>query len=223
MLYETHEPDQIDEAIARLRKEYAQQTLDVTDVDPDPLRQFQAWFDSAVRARIPEANAMYLATATPDGRPSGRMVLLKGLSSAGLAFYTNYESRKASELEANPRAALTFFWQPLERQVRVEGAVRRKTEAESEAYFSTRPYETRIGAWASPQSRILTDRAELEDRFRQMRERFPDDETPLPPHWGGYLVVPDRFEFWQGRKSRLHDRIVYRKDGESWAIERLAP
>ncbi len=224
MLYESHEPDQLSEAIARLRKEYTQHSLDLADVAPDPLQQFQLWFDEATRANVPEANAMHLATCTPDGRPSGRMVLLKGLSSEGLVFYTNYESRKAEELEANPWAALTFFWQPLERQVRIEGRVRRKTAEQSAAYFRTRPYETRIGAWASPQSRVIASRAELEVRFQAMRERFPDDDTPLPPYWGGYLVEPHHYEFWQGRKNRLHDRIAYSRQPEGcWQRVRLAP
>ena len=166
---------------------------------------------------------MALATATPDGRPSVRMVLLKGADERGFAFFTNYESRKGGELAANPHAALLFHWWPLGRQVRVEGRVERISDEESEAYFDTRPLPSRLAAWASPQSRPLADRAELERLYAEAAARFPGDDVPLPPHWGGYRVVPDAYEFWQHGDDRLHDRIRYERDGDGWKRERLAP
>jgi len=207
---------------AGLRTEYKRETLDEAAVDRDPFVQFARWFDEAVAARLPDPNAMTLATARPDGRPSARTVLLKGVDARGLRFFTNYESRKAQELAPGAYAALLFYWQALERQVRVEGSVERIDERESDAYFATRPLPSRIGAWASPQSQLIPNRTWLEQRFADAQTRFAG-AVPRPPYWGGYRVVPDVFEFWQGRESRLHDRIAYRRVRDGWTIERLAP
>jgi pyridoxamine 5'-phosphate oxidase len=192
------------------------------DLDPDPLRQFRAWFEDA-RAAGELAERVALATATSDGRPSVRMVLLKRADEQGFAFHTNLESRKGDELARNPAAALLFYWAPLGRQVRVEGRAEPVAAAESEAYFRTRSYESRLAAWASPQSRPLPDRAELERLYREAEERFEGEEVPLPPHWGGFRIVPDAYEFWQHQEHRLHDRVAYVHDGTSWRRERLAP
>ena len=196
--------------------------MDERDLDPDPLRQFRRWFAEASGAGLAVPEAMALATATPDGRPSARLVLLKGADEHGFAFFTSYESRKGRELAANPHAALLFHWQPLGRQVRVEGRVERLPPEESEAYFRTRPLGSRLAAWASPQSRPLADRAELERRYAETAERLGDD-PPLPPHWGGFRLVPDAYEFWQHGDDRLHDRIRYKREAAGWARERLAP
>ena len=191
-------------------------------LDDDPLAQFRRWYREAeAGSAVPEAAA--LATATPDGRPSVRMVLVKRADERGFAFHTNLESRKGGELAANPRAALLFHWRELGRQVRVEGAVERLSEAEADAYFRTRPRESRLAAWASPQSRPLADRAELDELYRRAEARFAGGDVPLPPHWGGFRVVPDAYEFWQHGENRLHDRVRYRRDGGAWRRERLAP
>lgn len=210
-------------AIADLRKEYTLNGLDVTDVSPDPLAQFQRWFDAALRAGVPEPNALHLATIGPDGRPAGRVVLLKGVTAGGFVFYTNYRSRKGHDLDANPVAALTFFWPELERQIRIEGRVERVSVEESDQYFASRPRGSQLGAWVSHQSEVIADRATLEQRQRDLEAQFGNGPIPRPPHWGGFRVVPDAVEFWQGRPSRLHDRIRYRLDGEMWVIERLSP
>ncbi len=197
--------------------------LDVADVHPDPLQQFQQWFAEAQRAEIREPNAMTLATSTADGRPSARVVLLKTVDERGYGFFTDFRSRKAVELDENPLAALAFAWLELERQVRIEGTVSRMARDEAESYFRTRPLGSRHGAWASIQSSVISGREWLEEAVRDVEARHPDGDVPLPSHWGGYIVAPALYEFWQGRPSRLHDRVQYRLVNGSWVIERLAP
>lgn len=197
--------------------------MDERDLDPDPLRQFRRWFDEAREAGVEVPEAMALATSTPDGRPSMRMVLLKGADESGFGFHTNYESRKGGELDANPRAALLFYWQLQGRQVRIEGVVERAAAGESEEYFHTRPLGSRLAAWASPQSRPLADRDELERLYADAVTRFPDEDVPRPPHWGGLRLVPDAYEFWQHADNRLHDRVRYERDAVGWSRVRLAP
>ena len=211
-------------SIADIRTDYRRAALTDADVHDDPIIQFQHWFDDATRADVLEPNAMCLATATPDAYPSARMVLLKGVDARGFVFYTDYRSRKGQELADNPHASLCFFWPELERQVRINGAVQRVSRAESTEYFTSRPLPSRIGAWTSHQSATLTTREELEETLGTMTARFADGNVPLPEHWGGYRVVPEEIEFWQGRPSRLHDRIQYfRKQGGSWQRRRLSP
>lgn len=207
----------------KLRKEYEAQGLDETTAGPDPIEQFRRWLAEAMEAGIEEANAMTLATAMKDGRPSARMVLLKGLDTRGFTFFTNYHSRKARELEANPYAALVFYWPALHRQVRVAGPVERVSAAEADAYFATRPLEAQLAAWASDQSQALPDRAALEAAFERRRQEFAAGPVPRPPFWGGYRLLPEEIEFWQGRPHRLHDRLLYQREGGGWIITRLAP
>jgi pyridoxamine 5'-phosphate oxidase len=210
-------------SIADLRREYARARLDEKDVSINPFDQFGRWLAEAQAAETVEVNAMVLATATPAGRPSARVVLLRGFDERGFVFFTDYRSRKGEELETNPRAALAFYWGELERQVRIEGTVTRTTIEESASYFRTRPMGSRLGAWTSYQSRPIGSREELEADLQEVERRFSGPEVPLPPHWGGYRVSPECFEFWQGRESRLHDRIRYLRDGSLWKIDRLSP
>jgi pyridoxamine 5'-phosphate oxidase len=209
--------------IADIRKDYTLRGLHESDAAADPFTQFQTWFDQAVAAGVPEPNAMTLATCTPDGIPSARIVLLKILDDRGLQFFTNYESRKSLELLNNPNAALVFFWPDLERQVRIEGRVEKSSETESDAYYHARPRNSRLGAWASAQSSVIASREELEARQREFDARYSADNVPRPPHWGGFRMVPTVFEFWQGRPSRLHDRLRYRQAEGRWIVERLSP
>ena len=209
--------------LADLRRNYAQRGLREGDVLPEPIAQFRVWFDEALAANLPEPNAMTLATCTPDGRPSARVVLLKGLDENGFTLFTSFDGRKARELSANPRAALVFYWAELERQVRVEGAVERTTAAESDAYFQSRPRGSQLGAWSSEQSHVVAGRDVLEARMAELEAKYADLVVPRPPFWGGFRVRPDVVEFWQGRPNRLHDRLRYRRDGGGWVIERLCP
>ena len=212
------------DAVAQLRREYLLQTLHEHEVDPDPIRQFAHWFEQARRTTSGEVNAMTLATATPDGIPSARIVLLKDVDERGFVFYSNYESRKGRELAANPNAALVFYWPELERQVRISGTVERVTRDESARYFHSRPFGSRIGALASRQSEPLPDRDELEERVHRLTLEYRGREVPLPPAWGGYRLVPAALEFWQGRPGRLHDRLRYTRAADgTWTIERLSP
>jgi pyridoxamine 5'-phosphate oxidase len=206
------------------RYEHAARGLRRRDLDPDPIKQFSNWFTAAIEAEIRDVNAMSLATAGRDAKPSVRVVLLKGFDQDGFVFFTNYESEKGVQLEANPYAALAFYWIELDRQIRIAGKTERTSRQESEGYFHSRPIGSQLGAWASRQSEVLDGRRVLDARMVEMTERFGDNPIPLPPHWGGYRVKPDTMEFWQGRPNRLHDRFRYRRQTDgSWLIERLAP
>lgn len=210
-------------SIADLRKDYTRETLNETDVDPNPFRQFQRWFDQAVNAELPEPNAMTVATASKDGIPSARIVLLKAVDDRGFTFFTNYNSAKGKELEANPQAALVFLWTELERQVRIVGAVEKITPEESDGYFFSRPHNSRLGAWASEQSEVIPNRDVLEQKLASLKLEYENQEVPRPPHWGGFRVLPREIEFWQGRSSRLHDRLRYQFQDGQWVIDRLSP
>ncbi|MGB0257722.1 MAG: pyridoxamine 5'-phosphate oxidase [Coraliomargarita sp.] len=206
------------------RKEYTKHALTRADLLADPIEQFKLWFDQAEELQLDEPNAMCVASVGSGGQPSTRIVLLKGISEGGFVFYTNYESRKASELDANPKVAANFFWLPLQRQVNITGKVERVSKAESLKYFLTRPLGSRLGAWTSPQSKVISSRQILEAKFEQMKRKFADGKVPLPDDWGGYRIVPETIEFWQGGASRLHDRFIYSKnEAGHWIVERLAP
>ena len=210
--------------LAKLRSEYSAPGLRRAELHSDPLQQFSAWFAAALAAEIRDVNAMSLATATRDGKPSVRIVLLKGFDESGFSFFTNYDSGKARDLEANPFAEMVFYWPQLERQVRISGKVERTSREDSAAYFHSRPLGSQLGAWVSKQSEVIDARKVLDARMNEMTERFENGEIPLPPHWGGYRLKPDKFEFWQGRPNRLHDRFRYsRKADGTWLIDRLAP
>ena len=206
-----------------LREEYGRGGLDLPDLADDPIEMFERWLAQSIEAGVHEPNAMVVSTATPDGRPSSRMVLLKGIGPDGFVFFTNQASRKGHELAANARCALLFPWHALERQVRVEGSAEVLDRARVEAYFRSRPRDAQVGAWASPQSRVVDSRATLVASYAEAEARFVDGEVPAPPHWGGYRVLPEVVEFWQGRPGRMHDRLAYRRDGTGWVVERLAP
>jgi len=212
------------QVIADIRKEYKKQFLLEDEVDKNPFNQFSKWWAEVLNSELEEANAMTLATADATGNPSARIVLLKGYDDSGFVFFGNYHSQKGAELEQNPRASLVFFWKELERQVRILGTVNRIPAAESDAYFYSRPLESRMGAWASPQSKVIASRKTIEDNLAAVQQQYANGEVPRPPHWGGYKVTPKRMEFWQGRPSRLHDRILYSLgENGAWRIERLAP
>jgi pyridoxamine 5'-phosphate oxidase len=209
--------------LSRIRNEYSQRSLSKQVVSKDPLEQMRLWLDEAIRSQVNEPTAMNLATADSEGIPSSRMVLLKDLTDRGLVFYTNYNSRKGHQIEANAYVSLVFFWPELERQVRVEGTVEKTDEEKADEYFQSRPELSRLAAWASDQSSAVPNRSYLENRMKALTEEFEGQHIPRPPHWGGYTVIPRRFEFWQGRRNRLHDRIEYYLYDEGWKIQRLAP
>ena len=209
--------------LADLRKDYCLAGLVESELARDPFRQFEKWFQEAEAAKLPEPNAMSLATSTPDGRPSVRTILLKGMDGRGFVFFSNYESRKGRELALNPFTSMLFPWVALERQVIVEGPVTKIPREESETYFHSRPRASQLGAWVSQQSSIISGRAVLEESMKMIEQKYAGREVPLPPHWGGWRLVPETVEFWQGRRSRLHDRLRYRREKDGWAIERLAP
>lgn len=215
--------ERVNESIAHLRRDHGVQPLELEDLDPDPVVQFGTWMEEALAEGLLLPNTMTLATATPEGRPSARMVLLKGFDQEGFVFYTNYDSRKGRELTRNPYAALVFYWSRLERQVRVEGRVERVSDEESDAYFAARPLESRLGAWASRQSAPLATRAELEDRVAELEAQHSSGDVPRPPYWGGWLVRPETIELWQGRPNRLHDRFLYTRRDGGWDRTRLYP
>jgi pyridoxamine 5'-phosphate oxidase len=210
-------------SIADIRREYASRALTEADALDDPIQQFSLWFGEALKSELLDTNAMTLATASRDGVPAARIVLLKGFDETGFVFFTNYESAKAHDLDDNPRACLLLFWAALERQVRITGGVTRTSAEESDTYFHSRPFESQIGAWASAQSRRVGDRSALESRYAELAAQYAGGPVPLPPFWGGYRVVPEAMEFWQGRKSRLHDRLLYVRSNGRWERSRLAP
>ena len=209
--------------IDNIRKEYTQESLDNQDVDPDPIIQFKKWLEEAIQAEVLEPTAMTVSTVSKEGKPHSRILLLKGLDERGMIFYSNFESEKGQDMKANPFVSLNFFWAELERQVRVEGKVNQISREESEAYFKSRPRGSQIGAWVSPQSQEIPSRDFLEERIKEVSVKYEGLDVPIPPHWGGYLLKIEKIEFWQGRPSRLHDRIVYQLEDENWRIFRLAP
>jgi len=209
--------------IAAIRKEYTLKALEIDQVDKDPIKQFKVWFEEALHANVPEPNAMNLATVTLQGKPTSRIVLLKGIEEEEFIFYTNYESRKGKEMAHVPYACLNFFWPELERQIRIEGEISKVAPSTSDEYFQSRPRGSRIGAHVSPQSKVLSDRSILEEKAKELEKEFKGKEVPRPVHWGGYGLMPSLIEFWQGRASRLHDRITYEFENGKWMIKRLAP
>jgi pyridoxamine 5'-phosphate oxidase len=209
--------------IAHLRKDYTLNGLDLQDILQSPIEQFKKWFGESLSAEVIEPNAMFLSTVSPEGYPQGRIVLLKDVDDSGFTFYTNYNSHKGADLAAHPVAALTFWWAELERQVRIIGKVEKVSEAESDAYFSIRPRGSQLGAWVSSQSNVIENREVLTDKLAKFEKQFDNQPVPRPPHWGGYRVIPHEIEFWQGRPSRLHDRIRYQYQTDEWKIERLSP
>lgn len=211
------------EYINKLRYDFTLKKLDELYVDQDPVVQFGGWFREAIEAQVPDANAFVLSTATARGIPSARVVLLRNFSEKGFVFYTNYHSRKGKEIDENPAASMTFFWPQLQRQVRIEGVLEKQEPEESDEYFASRPLGSKIGAWISPQSQVIDSRTELDLKFDEMAAKYPDGQVPRPPFWGGYLLKPNMVEFWQGRPSRLHDRIVYKLGEGEWKRMRLAP
>ena len=210
-------------SIADIRKDYSAKTLARNDVDKNPINQFNTWFEEAVHGEIDEVNAMTLSTSSKEGKPTARIVLLKGVENGGFVFFTNYNSEKGQQLAENPFASLTFFWKELERQVRIDGTVEKIPKEDSELYYKSRPYKSRIGAWVSDQSKPLASRFELMQKFTLKAAQFVGQDIPKPDFWGGYIVIPNRIEFWQGRPSRLHDRINYRLKANEWKIERISP
>jgi pyridoxamine 5'-phosphate oxidase len=209
--------------INTLRHDFSKQTLDESDVNKSPFLQFEKWFKEAVDAHVNEPNAMTVATASTSGMPAARILLLRNFNENGFVFYSNYVSRKGEEIAANPQCALLFFWPELERQVRIEGILEKQTAEESDIYFNTRPRTSKLGAWTSPQSKVVANRKALDDAYEEMSKQYPTDNVPRPPHWGGYVLKPSSIEFWQGRPSRMHDRILYTAVNSNWKIERLAP
>lgn len=210
--------------IANIRKDYMLQSLSENDVDKNPIKQFEKWWQEAIDSQIDEVNAMTLATASSQGIPSARIVLLKGYDANGFVFFTNYNSHKAGDIEGNPNACLVFFWKELERQIRITGTIEKISEKESNEYFQSRPLISRIGAWASDQSSVIDSRESLEEKFKILEQTYSNKEIPKPPHWGGYRVIPRQIEFWQGRSGRLHDRIEYTLEKENiWVFKRLSP
>lgn len=209
--------------INTLRHDFSRQNLDEKDVDANPVIQFSKWFREAVDAKVNEPNAMTLSTATIDGKPSSRILLLRNFNEEGFVFYTNYKSRKGEEISRNPNAALLFFWPELERQVRIEGILTKQTAEESDLYFISRPRASKLGAWTSAQSKVVASRKVLDEEYEKISKKYPDEQVPRPEYWGGYVLRPQSVEFWQGRPGRLHDRILYTEQNKSWKIERLAP
>ncbi len=209
--------------INTLRHDFSKQTLDEKDVNKNPILQFEKWFKEAVDAKVNEPNAMTLCTATVDGKPSARILLLRNFDENGFVFYTNYASRKGEEMASNPNVALLFFWPELERQVRIEGTLKKQSEQESDEYFNSRPRESKLGAWTSAQSKIISNRKVLDEELEKYSKKYPTENVPRPPHWGGYILKPIAIEFWQGRPSRLHDRVLYTSENNHWKISRLAP
>lgn len=214
----------MDTSVATLRKDYTKQGLREIDLNSDPVQQFKKWLEQAIEAQLPEPNAMTISTATTDGKPAARMVLLKDFDDRGFVFYTNYESHKGQQLTQNPQAALVFWWAELERQVRIEGQVTQVSSQESDEYFHSRPINSQLGAWVSNQSQEVACREVLEQRLAELQAKYAQQTIPRPAHWGGYRVIPSEIEFWQGRPSRLHDRLLYRRQNDgSWLIKRLSP